>query len=95
MVLSLATQKLDPDITVIEIAGRINLGRESGQIEVAVLKALAEGARNIVIDLGQVASIDSRKSLPGGRETLRSSRERPGAGGVPAHPPRPGDRLLP
>jgi anti-sigma B factor antagonist len=59
MVLSLATQKLDPDITVIEIAGRINLGRESGQIEVAVLKAVTEGARNIMIDLGQVASIDS------------------------------------
>jgi len=44
---------------VIEIAGRITLGRESGQIELAVVKALAEGARKIVIDLGQVAWIDS------------------------------------
>src|SRR5579863_1123362 len=59
MVLSLATQKRDPDTTVIEIAGRITLGRESGQIEVAVLKALHEGARKIVIDLGQVSWIDS------------------------------------
>ena len=59
MVLSLATQKRDPDTAVIEISGRITLGRESGQIEVAVLKALQEGARKIVIDLGQVAWIDS------------------------------------
>jgi anti-anti-sigma factor len=59
MVLSLATQKRDPDTTVIEIAGRITLGRESGQIEVAVVKALEEGARKIVVDLGQVSWIDS------------------------------------
>ena len=59
MVLSLATQKRDPDTTVIEIAGRITLGRESGQIEVAVLKALADGARKIVLGLGQVSWIDS------------------------------------
>ena len=59
MVFTLATQKREPGITVIEIAGRITLGRESGQIEVAVLKALHEGARRIVIDFGQVSWIDS------------------------------------
>jgi anti-sigma B factor antagonist len=59
MVLSLTTRKCAPDITVIEIGGRITLGRESGQIEGAVLKALNEGALKLVIDLAQVSYIDS------------------------------------
>ena len=44
MVLSLTTHKCEPGITVIEISGRIAIGREGGQIEAAVLKALDEGA---------------------------------------------------
>ena len=59
MVLSLTTRTCEPDITVIEIGGRITLGRESGQIEAAVLKALNEGVRKLVLDLGQVTYIDS------------------------------------
>lgn len=59
MVLSLTTQKIDPGVTVIEIDGRITIGRESSRIEVAVLKALNEGARKIVIDLARVSAIDS------------------------------------
>jgi anti-sigma B factor antagonist len=59
MVLSITTRTCAPDITVIEIAGRITLGRESGQIETAVLKALNDGARKLVLDLGQVTYIDS------------------------------------
>ncbi len=59
MVLSLTTQKREPDITVVEISGRITIGRESGQIDAAVLHALNEGARKIVVDLAQVSSIDS------------------------------------
>jgi anti-sigma B factor antagonist len=59
MVLSLTTRKCEPGITVIEIGGRITLGRESRQIEVAVLKALSEGVQKLVIDLAQVSYIDS------------------------------------
>jgi anti-sigma B factor antagonist len=59
MVLSLATYKHDSGTIVIEIAGRVTFERESAQIELAVMKALHEGARKIVIDLGQVAWIDS------------------------------------
>lgn len=59
MILSLNTRKCEPEITVIELSGRLALGRESGQMETAVLKALDEGARRIVIDLSQVSYIDS------------------------------------
>jgi anti-sigma B factor antagonist len=59
MVLSLKTEKREPDITVIEISGRITIGRESSQVDAAVLKELNEGARKIVVDLAQVTSIDS------------------------------------
>src|SRR5665213_1332028 len=59
MSLSLTTRKCEPDIAVIELAGRITLGRESGQIEVNVVKALNEGTRRIVIDLANVDYLDS------------------------------------
>ena len=57
--ISLTTRQCDPDITVIEISGRITLGREGNQIEGAVLKALNAGAKKLVIDLSKVTYIDS------------------------------------
>ena len=33
MVLSISTRKIENDVTVIELSGRLALGRESGQIE--------------------------------------------------------------
>jgi anti-sigma B factor antagonist len=59
VVLSLDTHQIEPGITVIEIGGTIALGRESGRIEAAVLKALNEGEQKLVIDLSQVTYIDS------------------------------------
>src|ERR1019366_6110181 len=59
MPLSVTTRKCEPDVTVIEIGGRLALDHESGQIEAAMLKALDEGARRIVIDLSGVSYIDS------------------------------------
>jgi anti-sigma B factor antagonist len=59
MGLSLNTRKCEPDITIIELTGRITLGRESGQIETSVVKMLGEGVRRIVIDLSKVEYIDS------------------------------------
>ena len=59
MVLSLTTRTCEPGITVIEISGRITLGRESGQIEATVLKALNEGVERVVIDMKDVTYIDS------------------------------------
>ncbi len=59
MVLSLTSRKRDPGIMIIELGGRIAIGRESGQIEIAIVKALSEGERKIVMDLAQVSAIDS------------------------------------
>jgi anti-sigma B factor antagonist len=59
LTLTLSTRKCEPGVTVIELGGRLALGRESGQIEAAVLKALEDGARRIVIDLTHVSYIDS------------------------------------
>jgi anti-sigma B factor antagonist len=59
MGLSLTTRKCEPGITVVELAGRITLGRESGQIETNIVRMLKEGVRRIVIDLAKVEYIDS------------------------------------
>jgi anti-sigma B factor antagonist len=57
--LTLTTRKCEPGVTVFGIGGSLALGRESGQIEAAVLQALDEGVRRIVIDLSEVGYIDS------------------------------------
>src|SRR5258708_15734190 len=59
MGLSLTTRKCEPGITVVELAGRITLGRESGQVETGIVKMLKEGVRRIVINLTGVEYIDS------------------------------------
>ncbi len=59
MVLSLSSRKCEPGVTVIELAGHLTLGQESGRIEAAVVAALNEGAQRIVVDLSQVAYVDS------------------------------------
>lgn len=57
--LSLTTRQCGSGVTVVEFAGRITLGRESGQIETNVMRLLREGVRSIVLDLAQVDYIDS------------------------------------
>ena len=55
----ITTRQREPGITVIEIGGRITLGRESGQIETVVMKALNDGSLRLVFDLSKLAYIDS------------------------------------
>jgi anti-sigma B factor antagonist len=59
MVLSIATRKYGNDISVVELAGRITLGRESGQIETTIVKLIDEGVKKFVIDISKVDYIDS------------------------------------
>ena len=59
MLLTITTRVAEPDILVVEIEGRILLGRECTHVEDTVVKAIDEGARNIVVDLGGVRQIDS------------------------------------
>lgn len=59
MVLSLTVRKREPDISVVEVSGRITIGRESGQLDAAVIQALDEGVRKLIVDLTHVTFIDS------------------------------------
>ncbi len=57
--LTIQTKNLQPDIIVLEIAGRITLGTESKQLEWAIEKLLGEGQKKVIFDLGGVTNIDS------------------------------------
>jgi anti-sigma B factor antagonist len=64
MLLTITTRSIasgggDPDILVVEIAGRILLGRECTHVEDTVGKAIGDGARHVVMDLAGVRQIDS------------------------------------
>lgn len=59
MLLTIKTRTAEPDILVVEIEGRILLGRECTHVEDTIVKAIDEGARNIVVDLAGVRQIDS------------------------------------
>jgi anti-sigma B factor antagonist len=59
MVLKIEKRELENGVTVIEIGGRIALGRESRNIEPEVVGAIAAGARTIIMDLAGVSHMDS------------------------------------
>jgi anti-sigma B factor antagonist len=59
MVLKIEKRQLENGVTVIEIGGRIALGRESRSIEPEVVAAIAAGARTIIMDLAGVSHMDS------------------------------------
>jgi anti-anti-sigma factor len=60
VMLEIQTKRLPPDIVVLEIAGRIILGRESKQLEAAV-DALVQDKqeKKIILDLSGVTHLDS------------------------------------
>jgi anti-sigma B factor antagonist len=52
-------RQVEPDRTVVELTGRLNLGNELMTIETAVKRLIEEGARKLVIDVSGVDYIDS------------------------------------
>lgn len=59
MTLSISTRTIEPDVTVLELSGRITLGRESNQIEPMVSGLLASGVQKIIFDVSGVSYVDS------------------------------------
>jgi anti-sigma B factor antagonist len=59
MVLKIEKRQLENGVTVIEIGGRIALGRDSTHIEPEMIGAIAEGAKTVIMDLAAVSHIDS------------------------------------
>jgi anti-anti-sigma factor len=53
------TRRLEPDLTVVEISGRLNLGNSLLSLETSLQRLIQEGARKLVIDLTGLSYIDS------------------------------------
>jgi anti-sigma B factor antagonist len=53
------TYRVEPDITVFEISGRVSLGNLLQSAESAIRSLIDGGARKLVIDLTGLTSIDS------------------------------------
>jgi anti-sigma B factor antagonist len=49
----------DGDVTIVRLEGKITLGDGSGALRDAVRNVLANGATNVLLDLGGVSYIDS------------------------------------
>jgi anti-anti-sigma factor len=59
MVLKIGKRQLENGVTVIEIGGRIALGRESRSIEPELSGVLKTGCKMVIMDLTGVTHIDS------------------------------------
>ena len=59
MILDVQQRHVEPDITVLEFSGRLQLGSDLGTAEHRVRKLVAEGRKNLVFDFTRLESIDS------------------------------------
>ncbi len=59
MILEINRKQIEPDFAVLEMKGRITLGRESQRIETIVRELLAENVRRLVFDMSGVEYADS------------------------------------
>ncbi len=57
--LEIQTKTIDPDIVVLELTGRITMGRDSKQLEWAIDNLIHEQKKKVVFDLTGVTHIDS------------------------------------
>ena len=59
MVLKIEKRQMENGVTVIEIVGRVALGRDSGHIDPEVVAAISGGSKIIILDLAGVSHLDS------------------------------------
>lgn len=59
MLLQVEKRQVEPDVTVLELKGRITLGRESQRLEDLVKELRSQGVAKVVMDLAGVDYIDS------------------------------------
>jgi len=52
-------RQVEPDLTVVELTGHLNLGNELMVVENAVKRLIDEGARKLVIDVTKLEYVDS------------------------------------
>ena len=59
MILNTMTRLVEPDITVVEVSGRMNLGFALSSLEASIKRLIEAGTRKLVIDLSSLDAIDS------------------------------------
>ena len=59
MVIGTKTRKVEPDITVVQVSGRLNLGNNLVGLEVLLKRLIEEGSRKLVVDLAELTYVDS------------------------------------
>ena len=59
MFLQIETRRIEPGITVLELTGKIALGRESQRIETLVHDLLRQNEKKIILDITRVDHLDS------------------------------------
>ena len=57
--LEIQTKHVQPDIVVLELTGRIAIGRDCKQLEWAVENLVKEGRKKVIFDLAAVSNVDS------------------------------------
>ncbi|MGA9527824.1 MAG: STAS domain-containing protein [Terriglobales bacterium] len=57
--LTLQTRNIEPDIVVLEVAGKITMGRECKELEWSTETLVRENKKKVVFDLTGVSHIDS------------------------------------
>jgi anti-sigma B factor antagonist len=59
MIIGAKTHQVEPDITVVELSGRLNLGNNLMSMESLIKRLIEEGARKLVIDVATLNYTDS------------------------------------
>ncbi|MDE3194721.1 MAG: STAS domain-containing protein [Acidobacteriota bacterium] len=59
MITESSVRTIEPDIKVVTIAGRLNLGNMLLSVEAGVRRLIDEGCRKLILDLANLAFIDS------------------------------------
>jgi anti-sigma B factor antagonist len=52
-------RQVEPDVTVVELTGHLNLGNELMSLEASAKRLIQEGARKLVFDVSKLEYIDS------------------------------------
>ena len=59
MILELEKKQAAPDITVLELRGRLLMGNDSRQVEWSINDLMKNGVKKVVLDLRELNAIDS------------------------------------
>ena len=59
MILNIDRKKIDPDIAVLEMTGRITMGSDSQKIEWGLAELLKENQKKVIFDLQGINFLDS------------------------------------